>query len=672
LLAAVAPVAMEGLTFTDVGLQEQVVRLEHEKRTLEDYARRVTIELRRYQQSRPTPPTREDDDMPLPPWATNMQMMSPLLFAYEERIGELETVVERSVSLAEQAQVLTKENDALRLELQEKTEQFRNAQLLTRGDVSRQNGVGGEAQEELQELYRISVEQNEALAQQNQLLKLQLERMQQGLATGQQQAREHTQKAEQHVREVTARLVEGSKAYAAEKERAEVLARQRTAAEYRLEELTAELVEEVKGREQLQTHVDALEQRLHVQTESLDLYKRSFEERCAVAQEEEEGLREERERLLRNEKELRQRVAALEQELSEVSEQLFIARRDDDAARQEEREMLGKLYWLERKIQDVNDKHGQMQARLVEEEGKVGDLLLVKESLTNSEQSSKRQSDRLESRLQAEVLALREQAGSEVAAMQKSHERILSETEESLRRTEQASAELTIKVDLGERQRVWEAAALDRQSSAHAAERSRLEGDLEDAHQARLRIERQTDEAQQEVARLRMDLDAASTEVREERNRVSAEVASCRTRCQSTERLLGQAREEAQACEARASGAMAERGHLLAELNEEEFRASDAVEAERRRALSEKRGLERQLQSLRSKAKQEEQRAAELLRAQEALRLGWQSELGLEKETLEAQVERLSKENRAMRERSRSVLKAFAIRGSADASEALP
>lgn len=118
---------------------------------------------------------------------------------------------------------------------------------------------------------------------------------------------------------------------------------------------------------------------------------------------------------------------------------------------------------------------------------------------------------------------------------------------------------------------------------------------------------------------------------------------------------------------------MAERGRLLTELSEEELRASDAIEAERRRAASEKRGFERQLQSLRSKAKQDEQRAAELLRAQETLRLRWQSELGLEKETLEAQVERLSKENRAIRERSRSVLKAFAMRGPSDAAgEALP
>lgn len=70
-----------------------------------------------------------------------MQMMAPLLFAYEERIAELEAVIERSVSLAEQAQLLAKENDQLRAELHERTEQLRNAQVLSgsQGEVQTLN-----------------------------------------------------------------------------------------------------------------------------------------------------------------------------------------------------------------------------------------------------------------------------------------------------------------------------------------------------------------------------------------------------------------------------------------------------------------------------------------------------------------------------------------------------
>merc|ERR1719171_1191525 len=108
-----------------------MMRQAQELKDMKDYSERVTKELRRYQAARPSaPPARPEDDLPLPPWATNMQMMSPLLFAYEERIAELEAVVERSVNLAEQSQALTRENDALRAELQERTEQLRASQLM--------------------------------------------------------------------------------------------------------------------------------------------------------------------------------------------------------------------------------------------------------------------------------------------------------------------------------------------------------------------------------------------------------------------------------------------------------------------------------------------------------------------------------------------------------------
>jgi hypothetical protein len=117
-----------------------------------------------------------------------MQMISPWLFAYEEWIAELEPVVEQSVTLVERKRLRKKENDALQSELQECTKQLRNAQLMQPSGAVTGEAGGGGPHEELQEHYRLSVEQNEALAQQNQLLKIQLERMQYQLATGQQQS----------------------------------------------------------------------------------------------------------------------------------------------------------------------------------------------------------------------------------------------------------------------------------------------------------------------------------------------------------------------------------------------------------------------------------------------------------------------------------------------------
>merc|ERR1712113_1355988 len=79
-------------------------------------------------------------------------------------------------------------------------------------------------------------------------------------------------------------------------------------------------------------------------------------------------------------------------------------------------------------------------------------------------------------------------------------------------------------------------------------------------------------------------------------------------------------------------------------------------DAERRRSQKDRRGLERRLQNLQAKAQQDDQRAMQLVQAQEALRRKLQAETGLEKESLEMQVERLTKENRNIKERSRSLI----------------
>mmetsp|Transcript_105376 Transcript_105376/g.339879 ORF Transcript_105376/g.339879 Transcript_105376/m.339879 type:complete len:634 (-) Transcript_105376:62-1963(-) len=615
--------------------------------------------------------------MPLPPWATNMQMMSPLLFAYEERIAELEAVVERSVSLAEQAQVLTKENDTLRVELHDRTEQLRNSQVL----APIRDSPSADQQDEIHELYRLSVEQNEALAQQNQLLKLQIERMQQSLVAAQQQ-----------MREVQSRAAEGSKAFATEQERttkvfsseqerwakalaaeqervaseqqrAEVLARQRGAAEQRLDEVTGELVEEVRTREQLETQLESLRHEHQLQRQSLDMYRKSIDDRCALAQDEEERMRADFERVSRSDKEQRQRVADLEQQLMEASSQLYAARRDGDAAKKEAEEMLPFMCSMERRLKDISERHDLMQAKLSDQENQVSDLLMEKDFLATSEHACHRQAERLEVRLQAEAEALKQRTPTqEVDALRDKHMRYASEMEEKLRRSELASSELRTQVDLSEKQRAWEASAVERQNSVYAAERDRWQGDLDEAQQVRLRLERNIDSTQHEAKRLKSELEAAALESKELLCKVNAELASTRTRCQGAERQVDRLREEVRTSEASASNVATERTRAQAELKEERSRASEALEGDRRRAAAERRGLERQLQALQARAQQEEHRAVELLRAQESLRLRWQAELGLEKDSLEAQVERLSKENRAIRERSRGVLKALAMR----------
>eukprot|EP00930_Biecheleria_cincta_P004779 TRINITY_DN10570_c0_g1_i1.p1 TRINITY_DN10570_c0_g1~~TRINITY_DN10570_c0_g1_i1.p1 ORF type:complete len:726 (-),score=243.47 TRINITY_DN10570_c0_g1_i1:76-2253(-) len=640
-------------------LQEQLLRLAQEHRELKDYANRVTRELRRYQQARPTPPPAgPDDDLPLPPWATNMRMMSPLLFSYEERIAELEAVIERSVSLAEQAQVLAKENDQLRGELHERTEQLRNAQILGSGSPI---GVGGNPQEEeVQELYRLSVEQNEALAQQNQLLKLQLERMQQALAAGQQQAREvharayEQQKSNEEQRTEYTRLIneEQHRTQAerqrteAEQQRTENLLQQRAAAEQRLEEVTTELVEQVNNYDSLEAKVEGLQHELLLQRQSAEMNKKNFEERCTLASDDEARLKAELAKTHRSEKEYRRKLADTEQSLAEVTEKLSVTRRDGEATKQQAEQMLRLIESMERRLEDISDRHDDAQSRLQEKEDQVAQLLIEKDRWSSSEEASKRHTERVEARLQADLENLRQQRDQEIDILQSTHRKAIADLEERLHQGEQSTSDLRTKVELSEKQRAWDAAAHERQTSALNTERDRLKGDLEDAEQARLRLERQSAQTQIQIAQLKTELDTVSAKSKEQIARASSEQASLRSRFQTTEQQLAQAD-----------------GHRThAELQEERLRLGDQLEAEQRRAASERRGLERQLKAIQSRSQQEEQRAAQLLRSQEALRLQWQMELGLERDELEAKVARLQKENHAIKEKVRGGLKALAQR----------
>lgn len=447
---------MEPMAFGDADCQEQVIRLTQEKRDLQDYAERVTRELRRYQQARPPPAGRPEGDLPLPPWATNMQMMTPLLFAYEERINELEAVIERSVSLAEPAQVLTKENDALRVELHERTEQLRNLQLMAPLREVGREGASGDQSDEVQELYRLSVEQNEALAQQNQLLKLQLDKMQQSLAVAQRQAQEvqaqavegaRTLVAEQerthHV--LTTEKETAERALSAAQERSEVYARQRSAAEHRLSEITGELYEEVRAREQLQSRLEHLEKELQVARQSMDFYKKNLEDRCAMASDDEERLQADLARAVANEREFRERVFVLECEVAELSEQLSAARRYGEAMRREAEQMCRLMESMERRLRDIGEKHESVQRDVAEREAQVDDLLAQKDAWTAAERALKRQVERLESRVQGEMHSLTHHRDHEYDSLQAAHKRAVAEGEEQLRRCEQQVREMQTK-----------------------------------------------------------------------------------------------------------------------------------------------------------------------------------------------------------------------------------
>lgn len=122
----------------------------------------------------------------VPAWATDMDLMAPLISTYEGRVRELEHASASTAGLAEQATSLAKENDALRSQLAEREEARRQLVMASRGfNSSSGEGSRGvvagmvrprieEERDEFEQLYKLSQEQNEVLQQQNSLFKVQV------------------------------------------------------------------------------------------------------------------------------------------------------------------------------------------------------------------------------------------------------------------------------------------------------------------------------------------------------------------------------------------------------------------------------------------------------------------------------------------------------------------
>eukprot|EP00919_Chromeraceae_sp_WS-2016_P075676 GHVR01178966.1.p1 GENE.GHVR01178966.1~~GHVR01178966.1.p1 ORF type:complete len:183 (+),score=45.50 GHVR01178966.1:177-725(+) len=114
------------LSTKETELNEQIQTLEHDKKDIKSYSDRITKELKRYQLAYPYPKyNHEADELP-PPWSSSLHMLSPLLSAYDDRISELQTAVDRKdrevVGLVERLRNIVNDNEIMSTELNNKTE----------------------------------------------------------------------------------------------------------------------------------------------------------------------------------------------------------------------------------------------------------------------------------------------------------------------------------------------------------------------------------------------------------------------------------------------------------------------------------------------------------------------------------------------------------------------
>mmetsp|Transcript_29539 Transcript_29539/g.85469 ORF Transcript_29539/g.85469 Transcript_29539/m.85469 type:complete len:795 (+) Transcript_29539:131-2515(+) len=417
---------------TEDELLEQISHLKQEIEDLRDYGDRVTKELRRYQALGRAMPseTEADDDSPLPPWAMNMPLMSPLLIAYDDRVRDLESLVERRQlelrSLGEQTQQLVKENEDLLAECKEKTEALRRYHQDASG-IGRSEAAAIEEREELAELYKLSCEQNEVLVEQNQLMKQQLDAAQRAMEELQQRAGTEAQRAEE-ADKVQKRLT----AEAAQ------LNEQRKAAEQQLAELNAQYTSALDDRVALDRRVEELQADVQHTKRLAEESRRKLEESCHRYELERQDLTTKCERLEHREKDLTHALSAMEQDLRTTADKQRQARREADVLKKEQDNLTKSIAVLEQKYQETKRQLEQEQTRHQEQRRQADQLILDKERAVASEQNLKQHADRLERQLTTEVQGLRDKHQAELTAKTAALQTKLNSLEETASTLERA------------------------------------------------------------------------------------------------------------------------------------------------------------------------------------------------------------------------------------------
>lgn len=385
-----------------------------------------------------------------------------------------------------------------------------------------------------------------------------------------------------------------------------------------------------------------------------------MKERCTITDDESERLEAELANATKCDKEQRARITQLEKDLAQSTEQLLAAKKVGEASKHLVTQTCDVNEALERRLREVTEKYEQSQAKLGEASSRVDTLVLEQERWLSVEQALRRQSEKLENRMHNESEILQKQRAQDVDSMQGTCKKQVTSLEERLWKSEQSAIELQASLDLTESRLQWETATQERLTVSRATERTQLQTDLEEVQMAKLRADRSVNVGQKEISRLRAELDAASAEAREFMNRNNSEVAAFRSQRHAAESALGRTRDELVNAENGASNLHREHTHLMAELKEECAKCTDAVEQENRtRKLL--RNMERQLSAARSNSRADEQRAVELLRSQQSLQHRWQAEQERETTHLESQLQRVSAENRLIREKGRGLLQTLTL-----------
>ncbi|KEP67505.1 UNVERIFIED_CONTAM: hypothetical protein HHA_225570 [Hammondia hammondi] len=646
-------------------LMQHLARLRQEIADLRDYSERVTKELRALQlkQDSDLPRTAAErlvdtnatteafhieagnsvrgverlTDLPLPAWTLDMQLMCPLIFAYDTRLKDQQALLDRRETdvkaLAENVMTLTKENEALRNDVRSKASQLQ-ALFAGDGEGNSDGKPGGKSivallqeKNELEELHNVTKEQNEVLLNQNHLMKC------------------HVEQCEQAMELLRSQVLEAEQQESAASE----TLRHNKALEQLLNEARIQLEELLEERDNLQASKEHQERELstlrskcsQLEDQTATLQQQLNKER-QIAQEAEEASKS-------REAEKQLQVQALENQLTDMQEnfvQLSHENEDADRETQKAREIID---YLEQKASALEQENEQVKNSLSELNQKYQELAIEKEKLSASAKVVKNQLDKI-----------REQHASELV-LQKSlmddrfegaTNQLQQQVEQLRQRTQDlatSNSDLTLRTEAAERRcKISDAAATQAQQELRSASRSH-QALVQQLQQTKISLEKERDKLHEELDALKATTAETVSAAVNENQRLEQELVQVRSALASEEQVKRHAQSSLDALKEQ----ITELNGRNASIEDELLgirRKHDKEIDEVKRQYSEQLSLaEGKLRTLAQESQAKEQQAVQLMKEEEEIRQKMQREYDNERSTLESKISKLRSANTLLR-----------------------
>jgi chromosome segregation ATPase len=602
--------------------KDQVISLQRENEDLKDLNLRLNRELRRLQLSnskdQPRPAEVPIDDS-IPPWAANAVCLSPLLLAYDNRIHELETSLDRSrqnlEELLETTKRLTNENTVLREEMERRWREMleKEKKNLDGGFVG--FGFHVEEKNELQERLDLLSTENTLLLEQLEALKKRNEYLEA-------LAKERDETAEKYVYQYKQLNSEFKNLQILEED----VRSQKEIAEDKLKRTNERLGSLEREREQQITDINKLQNELRISQQQSQYFKKAYEEIDAKKTEEIETLVQDAHNISVREKEIINKSMIQERELEDAKEQAFHYKREFESLRSECDTMLKIMEDYEQKIANYQQKEESVNNLVRDTKQKIEEAFLERDRIVLKEQQYLKNIEKLQDTIKSQLSDQKSKYEGLLDSLKNKNKSILLSRDEEISRLQEKLNNIQISYERAQRDINTMHKDLSKAEEMLEDEQKRVnsrlneyEKRMRDTEEARLAdkrlLETQTTQLnyeKNEWDRAKKTYETANSSLLRENDNLKA----------SSKRL----KDEFKRLQSQNEDLQRENDNCIQEINAIREENYYKVEENKEKFINKINFLEKQLQEARDRQRESEEKAFELLKAQEKVSEKWKDE----------------------------------------------